>query len=121
MGKSKGFADSIVGDGPIRTEFFLCPTDVPELVATVNMPSIPGSSSVSIAWSPRVLWAFVLERNDPHVVVALTVDGISGKVMQRVTQYPRSNRHREDMKKFMEDLTLLRKEPKKKKEETGGS
>ena len=118
MGNPRGSADSVIGEGPIRTEFFLCPADSPVLVATVNMPSAPGAELISLVWTSAVRWAFVLERNDPHVSVTLTVDGLSGETVQSITQYPRNNRHREDMKKFMEELQLLRT-PRKSKAKEG--
>ncbi len=116
MGNARGSADSVVGEGQIRTEFFISPNDVPILIATINMPSVAGVSLVNIVYTPKVRWGFLFARDDPYAIVSLTVDGVSGETVQTITQYPRNNRSREDMKKFLEDLTLLRKEPEKKKE-----
>ncbi len=121
MGNSRGSADSVIGDGPIWTEFFLAPRDEPVLIATVNMPSAPGAASISVVWTPKVQWAFVLERNDPHVAIALTVDGVSGKTTQRLTQFPRNNRHREAMIQFVADLEALRAPREKKEGKKDGS
>ncbi len=120
MGNSKGSADSVVGDGPIWTEFFLCPNDDPVLVSTVNMLSIAGALTVSVNFTQVLQWSFPVGQNDPYAVVTVHVHGVSGRVMQRVVQYPRSNRHREDMKKFLEDLRLLRAKPEQKEGKKDG-
>lgn len=120
MGNSKGSADSVVGDGQILTELYLAPADEPVLVATVNMPSVAGASMVSIVYTPRIRWAFLFARDDPYATVTLTIDGVSGETVQTITQYPRNNRHREDMKKFLEELALLRAKSEKKEDKKDG-